>query len=70
MNDTLVRAQVTIRAMKLMVEALEGIGQQMPEDPSLYAILSASPLDLLGRMCAELNDHLTELKQVTAVTAS
>jgi hypothetical protein len=70
MNDTLVRAQVTIRAMKLMVEALEDVGQQMPQNPSLYAILSESPIDLLGQMCAELNDHLTELKQVTAVTAS
>jgi hypothetical protein len=56
--------------MKLMVEALEDIGARMPQNPSLYAILSESSLDLLGQMCGELNDHLTELKQVTAVTAS
>jgi hypothetical protein len=70
MNDSLLRAQVTIHAMKLMVEALEEIGEQLPQNPKLYALLSEAPLEQLRRLCNELNDYLLDLKQVPAVSVS
>jgi hypothetical protein len=70
MNDCLLRAQVTIGAMKLMVEALEDVGQQLPRNPTLFSLLAESPLEDLRRMRIELEDHLAALKQVPAVTAS
>ena len=70
MNDSLLRAQVTIGAMKLMVEALEDVGQQLPHNPKLFSLLAESPLEELRRMSNELNDHIAELKQVPAVSAS
>jgi hypothetical protein len=70
MNDSLLRAQVTIGAMKLMVEALEDVGQQLPRNPTLYSLLAEAPLEELRRMGIELKDHLAVLKQVSAVTVS
>jgi hypothetical protein len=70
MKDSLLRARVTIGAMKLMVEALDDVGQQLPRDPKLYSLLSEGPLEELRRMRIELNDHLTTLQQVPAVSAS
>ena len=70
MNENIHRAQVTIRAMKLMIEALEDIGQQLPKDPKLYALLAESPLEDLRRMRDELNQYLEQLKHVAAASAS
>ena len=59
MNENIHRAQVTIRAMKSMITALEDVGQQLPENPKLFAHLAESPLEELRRMNDEL-DHLLE----------
>ena len=70
MNEIITRAQATIRAMKLMSEALEDIGERLPEDPRLYALLAESPLEDLRRMRDELDQHLEQLKHVPAASAS
>jgi hypothetical protein len=70
MRDTIIRTQVTIRAMKLMVEALEDVGQHLPQNPKLFSLLAESPLEDLRRMDNELSDHLAELRQVPAASVS
>jgi hypothetical protein len=70
MNDRVLGAQVTIRAMKRMVNALEDVGQQLPQNPTLFSLLAEGPLDLLFRRRDELSDHMADLKQVPAVFAS
>ena len=70
MNDSLLRAQATIGAMKLMVDALEDVGLQLPDNPKLFSLLAESPLEDLRRMGNELSDHLAELKQVPTIAAS
>jgi len=70
MNESINRAQATIGAMKLMVEALEDLGQHLPKNPKLYAILAESPLEDLRRRRDELEQHLEQLKRDGAPTAS
>lgn len=70
MNDSVLSAQTTIRAMKLMIEALEDIGQRLPSNPKLYAMMADSPLEDLRRMRDELDQHLEQLRQATAAPAS
>lgn len=70
MNENINRAQATIRAMRLMIEALEDVGQQLPKDPKLFAILAESPLEDLRRLRDELDQLLEPLKQVSAASAS
>lgn len=62
MNESIHRAQVTIRAMKMMVEALEDLGQQLPKNPRLYAILAESPMEDLRRLRDELDHHFEQIK--------
>jgi hypothetical protein len=66
MNDNIQRAQVTINAMKLMIDALEDVGQRLPTNPKLYAFLSESPIEELRRMSNELDVLLEPLKHVNA----
>jgi len=70
MNEIITRAQATIRAMKLMSEALEDIGERLPEDPRLYALLAESPLEDLRRMRDELDHYFAELKQVATAASA
>lgn len=69
MNENIHRVQSTIRAMKLMIEALGDLGQQLPKNPKLYALLAESPLEDLRRMRDELDQLLESLKQVPAASA-
>lgn len=70
MNDSIRRAQVTIGAMKLMVDALDDIVQQLPKNPELYAVLAESPLEDLRRMRNELDQHLDHIKQASVVSST
>ena len=70
MNDSIHRAQATIGAMKLMVNALEDLGQNLPKNPKLYAILAESPLEDLRRMRDELDQHLEHVKQASVVSST
>jgi hypothetical protein len=56
--------------MKLMVEALEDLGQQLPKNPKLYALLAESPLEDLRRMRDELDELLEPLKHTPATSAT
>lgn len=62
MKDNIHRAQVTINAMKLMINALEDVGQRLPANPKLYAFLSESPIEELRRLSNELDVLLEPLK--------
>ena len=70
MNENIHRVQTTIRAMKLMVEALDDLGQQLPKNPKLYALLAESPLEDLRRMRDELDQLLEPLKLIPATSSS
>jgi hypothetical protein len=70
MNDSIHRAQVTIRAMKLMIEALEDVGQHLPKNPKLYAYLAESPMEDLTRMLGELDQLLEPLKHSSEASAT
>jgi len=70
MNENIVRAQATIQAMKLMIEALEDIGQRLPANPKLNALLAESPLEDLRRLRDELEQLLEQLKHVPAASAA
>jgi hypothetical protein len=70
MNENIHRAQVTIGAMKLMIEALEDVGQQLPKNPKLYALLAESPIEELRRLRDELDQLLEPLKHIPAASAS
>ena len=69
MSDILVRANATVQAMKLMVNALEDVVQHLPNDPKLYALLAESPLEDLRRMRDELDELLEPLKHTPATSA-
>ena len=69
MNENIHRAQVTIRAMKSMITALEDVGQQLPKNPKLFAFLAESPLEELRRMHDELDQLLEPLKHIPAASA-
>jgi hypothetical protein len=66
MSDILVRANATVQAMKLMINALEDVVQHLPTDPKLYALLAESPLEDLRRMRDELDELLEPLKHLSA----
>jgi hypothetical protein len=68
MNENICRAQATIRAMRLMVDALEDVGQQLPKNPKLFALLAESPLEDLRRMHDELDQLLEPLKHIPATS--
>lgn len=70
MNENIVRIQATIQAINSMARALEDIGQRLPQDPKLYAILAESPLEDLRRMQNELEQYLAEIRQVSMASAS
>jgi hypothetical protein len=70
MNDSVHRAQVTFGAMKLMVNALESIIQQLPKNPELYAVLAESPLEDLRRLRDELDEHLEHIKPASAISST
>ena len=63
MNESMCRAQATIKAMKLMANALEELGQQLPKNPKLYAMLADSPLEDMRRMCVELDQYLQQIRE-------
>lgn len=68
MNENINRAQATIHAMKLMIEALEDVGQNLPKDPKLFALLAESPLEDLRRLRDEVDQLLEPLKHVAATS--
>jgi hypothetical protein len=70
MNENIRRAQATIHAMRLMIGALEDVGQQLPKDPKLFALLAESPLEDLRRLRDELDQLLDPLKQIPATSTS
>ena len=70
MNEKVFRAQVTVRQMKLMVEALQDLAEQLPKNPKLYALMAESPLEDLRRMREELEQYFADLKQIAAVPTS
>ena len=70
MNDNILRIQVTIKQMKLLLEGLEGLAEDLPKNPRLYAVLAEAPLEHLSRMNDELEQYFAELKQVTAAPAT
>jgi len=70
MNENIRKAQVTIEQMKRMVAALEGLGEQLPKDPKLYALMAEAPLEHLSRMRDELDQYLAELKHVAAASTT
>ena len=69
MNENILRARVTTRQMKLLVEALEDLCKQLPKNPKLYALMAEAPLDHIGRMRDELDQYLEELKHVPAASS-
>jgi hypothetical protein len=70
MNENIHRAQVTTRAMKSLMSALEDVIQQLPKNPKLFAFLSESPVEDLRRMCDELDELLEPLKTSPATSAA
>jgi hypothetical protein len=70
MNDNILKIQVTVEQMKRMLSALQGISEEMPKNPRLYAFMAEAPLVHLSRMCDEIDQHLTELKQPAAASTS
>lgn len=70
MNENIHRAQVTTRAMKSMMAALEDVVQQLPKNPKLFAFLSEAPLEELRRMANELDQLLEPLKHTAAPSAT
>ena len=70
MNDSIVTAQFTIQQMKLLMAALDDLGQRLPKNPKLYAFMAEAPIDDLRRMLDELDQHLEQLKHVPATSAS
>jgi hypothetical protein len=65
MNDIVVRANATVQAMKLMIDALEDLVHHLAADPKLYALLAESPLEDLRRMRDELDQLLEPLKRTS-----
>lgn len=70
MNERILSIRVTIQQMQRLLNALEAISEELPKDPRLYALMAEAPLDHLREMCHELDQHLTELKQVPAASPS
>jgi hypothetical protein len=70
MNENIHRAQVTINAMKMLIRALDDVGQHLTVNPKLYAYLSESPIEDLRRMCNELDELLDPLKHDAPALAS
>lgn len=71
MNENMVRIQVTIQQIKRIAEALEGLSDELlVKNPKLFALLAEAPLEDLDRMRTEVEQLLTELKQVAAASAS
>ncbi len=68
MNEYMRRAQATINGMKLMANALEELGEQLPQNPKLYAMLAESPLEDMRRMCIELDQYLEQIRQNVSAT--
>jgi hypothetical protein len=69
MNDNILRVQVTIQQMKRLLKALEGLSEEMTKNPKLYALMAEGPIDLIGRMCTELDELLEPLKHGSEVSA-
>jgi hypothetical protein len=70
LNDNVRRAQVTIDAMKLMINALEDVSQRLPSNPKLYALLAESPIEELRRLNNELDQLLEPFRQASTVSSS
>lgn len=70
MNDNILKIRVTIKQMKLLIEGLEGIAEELPKNPRLYALLAEAPLEHVSRMNEELDQYFAELKQITAAPVS
>lgn len=70
MNDNILKSQVTIQQMKLLIAALDDLGQRLPKNPKLYAFMAEAPIDDLTRMLNELDQYLEQLKHVPAASAS
>jgi hypothetical protein len=66
----MLKIRVTIRQMKLLMEGLEGIAEDLPNDARLNAVLAEAPLEHLLRMIEELDQYFAEFKQVAAASTS
>jgi hypothetical protein len=70
MRNGIKEVHVTIEQMKHMVEALEGLSNELlPKDPRLFSLMAEAPLEHLSRMRCELEQRLSELKQATPVSS-
>jgi hypothetical protein len=71
LNEKLVRIRVTINRIRGMAKALESeCDRLMTKNPKLFALLSEAPIDLIDRMCDELNELLEPLKHDSAASTS
>jgi hypothetical protein len=70
MNEHIQKIRVTIQQMKRLLNGLEGIAEELPNDPELHALLADAPLEHLSRLIHELERYFAELKQVAEVTVA
>jgi hypothetical protein len=68
MNENIQKIRVTIQQMKRLLNGLEGIAEELPNDPELHALLADAPLEHLSRLCDELQQYFGELKHVAEVS--
>ena len=70
MNESIRYAQITIQQLKRLMAVLDDLGQRLPNNPKLYALMSEAPIEDMSRMLNELDKQLEPLKHATTTSIS